>query len=72
MSFVERRYLNNRRAFIRDPDIFLQREIENEEKRLKIDRRKHCMHCGLPYEAGLSSPRICVCRTIALRAPGYT
>ena len=71
MDFIERRFRRNRRSFLKDPDGFTGRQAEAEEKRQKKDRRIHCMHCRAPYVSGPTSSKTCVCRTAALRTPGY-
>ena len=73
MSFIERRYQNDRRKVLdrrRARAGFDENRLELEERR-KADRRKHCMHCGTPYVAGPTSAKICICRTLALRGPGH-
>ena len=72
-EYVERRFLQNRQE---QPDLRsgferrtpLQRlvDLRHRKDRRVGDRRKHCMHCGMPYKLDLTGARACICRTIAL------
>jgi hypothetical protein len=74
MSNIERRFMSNKNYYS-DRRTGANRQTTAERlageqqgnERRSEDRRKHCMHCGMPYKIELTGTRACVCRIAALR-----